>query len=127
MAKENNLTNILEKDKNKKPILNLKEIKNTAVNISTQEQYDELMRVYECGGWKWMDTPDRPTLIKTAWEYRKEQTCVRAESQFRMHKKEWYINLRWNIITPQEFYDAQESPITQEMLDEINIWFDNQN
>lgn len=37
----------------KNPELNLTILKNTIVNVPTQERYDTLMQVYELGGWKW--------------------------------------------------------------------------
>jgi len=52
-SKQRTVESKLERDSKGKPILELTSLKKTAVNSKTQEEYDTLMQVYECGGWKW--------------------------------------------------------------------------
>ena len=114
------LTQILQRDEDGKPKLDLTPIEKTAVNTPTQEDYDGLMRVYECGGWRWVGG-DLPTKYDR-WEMGEERTSIDAENGFAYDSKEFYQENGWNVISPQEFYQTQK--VTPEMLNEINIWFD---
>jgi len=130
-----NLKQILERDENRRPILNLTPIEKTAVNTPTQEDYWTLMRTYEIGGWKWA-SGELPTSRMNLWTTRyKQETCMGAgfdlsenrRERFKTDKRNFYLGNDWNIISPQEFYDAQNPKITPEMLDEINAWFEGEN
>jgi len=128
------LTGILERDSDGKPILNLTVMWKKAVNTPTQESYDQVMKVYECGGWTWDDSSKTtlPTKRRIRWNDEKEETCIDAgvnypssdEGKFEYADKVWFEKFGCKIITPQEFYDSQNPPITQEMIDEVNTWFD---
>ncbi len=120
------LTQILQRDSNGKPVLKLKPIEKTAVHTTTQKEYWDLMGVYECGGWKWSDG-DLPTQ-NNHWNY-EEETCVEAgvnyssrRGKFGYSDRKFYIGENWKIISTQGFYDTQK--ITPGMLNEINVWFD---
>ena len=133
MMQKSGLKKILETDENGKPILHLIPMKKTAVNTKTQEEYWDLMRIYECGGWKW-GSGCLPTLPKerNRWEICTEEFCAEAGfdyfnddlEKFRYASKKFYKEMGYNIISPQEFYDKQESKITPEMIKEINDFFD---
>ena len=125
------LTQILERDKDGKPKLDLTPIEKTVVNTPTQEDYWDLMRVYELTGWKW-GAGGLPTQ-KSFWDDYKENTCIEAgvdypsgvynEGKFGYFGTAFYQDLPgWNVITTQEFYQRQN--ITPEMLNEVNVWFD---
>lgn len=116
------LETILKKDKKGKPILNLIPSEKTAVHIPTQENYNELMRIYECGGWRWH-------IGFNFWEVHKKETCVSAgisynnpKGEFEYWGKRFYLRENWKIISPQEFYEKQK--ITPKMLNEINKYFE---
>lgn len=125
------LKQILETDENRKPILELKPIEKTAVNTPTQEEYWDMMRVYECGDWKWASG----TLPTEKNDLKKDLTkiCVDAGidsvtgnlKRFGYAFKIDYLRICYNIISPREFY--YEQGITPKMLKEINDWFDKSN
>ena len=119
------LTQILQRDETGKPILQLTPMEKIAVNPTTQESYDELMRTYELGGWRWK-SGDLPTQYD-GWNPYKENTCidggVYSEGRFLFNDRDFHLKEgRRKVITTQEFYDVQN--ITPEMIREINIWFD---
>ncbi len=122
------LTQILQRDSNGKPKLNLIPIKNTVVNTTTQKNYWDLIRIYECGGWKWV-SEDLPTQ-NNHWNSYKEETCVDASVDYPsgIYKKGTFgfanrgSYEKENLISTQGFYDTQK--ITPEILNEINVWFD---
>ena len=117
------LEQLLQRDETGKPIVKLTPIERTAVNTPTQEDYWNLMRVYECGSWRWI-SEESPTQ-RSNWNKYEEKTCVGGADivHFGFGNREYYLQEKvWNVISPQEFYDAQN--ITPEMLQEINIWFD---
>jgi len=124
------LTGILERDSNGKPKLNLTPMEETVVNTPTQEDYNQLVMVYECGGWEWYGG-GLPTKYSN-WDTLKEETCIDAgsdypssdEGKFGRAEKEWFEERGCKILTPQDFYDTQDPPITREMLSEINEWFE---
>jgi len=124
------LENVLQRDENGKPILSLTPLEKTAVNTPTQEDYDVLMQVYECGGWKW-NLGELPTQFNCLNLY-KEKTCVYAGIDFfskrtgiiRFNDMDFYRENDWKVIFPQEFYDTQNPKIHLKMLKEINKWFD---
>jgi len=136
---KNKLVNILEGDKDEKPVLKLTPLPKRVVNPRTQEDYWTLMRILECGGLKWRDRT-LPTSFN-AWNiqggfqsgYNKEETCIGvgagsglgSRKEFGYASKEFYLKKGCKIITPQEFYDAQEPPITTERIKEVNNWFGN--
>ena len=123
------LTQILQRDSNGKPRLKLKPIEKTVVHTPTQKDYWDLIRIYECGGWKW-GSEELPTQ-NNHWNY-EEETCVDAgvdypsgiydKGMFGFADRKFYIGENWKIISTQGFYDTQK--ITPGMLNEINVWFD---
>ncbi len=121
------LTQILERDEDGKPKLNLTPIEKTVVSTPTQEDYWDLMRVYECGGWEWGD--GTLPIRHNYWETYKEETCMEVGIDILRNKgklgyayREFYQREGGIIISTNEFYENQK--ITPEMLNEINIWFD---
>ncbi len=114
------LTQILRRDENGKPKLDLIPIKETAVNTPTQKDYLNLMRVYECGGWIWSGE-NLPTESYN-WKTHTEETCIESLEKFRYGTIEYNQKQGSDIISPREFYDIQN--INPEMINEINVWFD---
>ena len=94
------------------------------------------MRVYECGEWKWSKEHLLPTK-RNCWGVLEEETCIEANARnhdnskrrfFTGGRKKFYSDeISYIVRTLQQFYEAQKPPITQEMLDEINVGFDSQN
>jgi len=127
-TKRKSLTGILERDSDGEPVLKLTPMKKRAVSTPTQESYDELLRVYECGGWKWIDG-DLPTGYNN-WQIVQEKTCLDAgvnysdEKRFGYGDKEWFEANDCEVISTSDFYNAQDPPITKKMIDEVNLWFE---
>ncbi len=130
-GKKSNLTQILERNKHGKPKFDLIPIERTAVNISTQEDYWDLMRIYECGGWKWGsgEFPTRRNNWESAKKELRKEICIEAgvhyndgrvynEGQFGMADKRFYQEKNWNIISIQKFYEIQK--ISPEMMKEVD-------
>jgi len=126
------LTSILERGEDGKPKLNLIPLERTAVNVPTEKDSWELMRVYERGGWKWREG-NLPTQFNF-WIKHKKRTCVATgvdyltggvfnEGKFGSSSKNFYLGEDWQVIKKQEFYDKQEPKITPEIIKEINEWF----
>ncbi len=110
------------------PRLELTPLKKTAVHIQTQEECDELMRVYEMGSWR-----GRSGRLPTEFNYFKKcskETCVTAgtdytfeqKGKFGYGNKDFYLGKNWDVISRQEFYNIQK--ITSEMIKEINKHFE---
>ena len=129
------LTQILQRGENGKPILDLTPLEKTTVHTPTQESYIELLRVYECGDWKWHESSSPAQLNlsinfpKSFWESYKEETCVDAGVDFRkggvilngvFGYRKFDQSDGWKAISTQQFYETQN--ITTEMLQEINEW-----
>ena len=126
------LTQLLQRDENGKPKLNLTPIENTEIYTMTHYCFQTLMRVYECGGWKWDGSGRIPTeLDPENITHRKEaysdiKHCNERKREFgftdrRINTQNSYDN----IISSEEFYKTQK--ITYEIISEINIWFDKNN
>src|SRR3989339_860205 len=110
------------KDENRKPILILKELEQTAIHTPTQDGYDTLMQIYECSDRKWIEDIILPTEFN-AWKGYGEKTCVQAYNKFQygdIEEVNEYGN--YKIITSKEFYEIQK--ITQEIIQEISQWFE---
>lgn len=43
--------------------INLKSLENTVVHTPTKAEYDELMKIYEDAGWKWMDESNPTDIV----------------------------------------------------------------
>ncbi|MDO8516872.1 MAG: hypothetical protein Q7S33_01995 [Nanoarchaeota archaeon] len=120
----------LERQSDRKPILNLTHLVKTAVNTPTQEDYNILMRVYECGGWKWNGGERVPTKEINRWNMYSSNNCVCAGitfntanlGHFGYSSKSFYVSNNWKVISPQDFYQIQK--ITPEILNEVNEYFE---
>ncbi len=111
-----------------KPKIKLNPLEKTAVNTQTQKEYNELMQVYEIGGWKWR-TGYLPTELEL-WKTYKEKTCIGGgigtfanKGRFGYCDEEFYKKESWKILSSKEFYKKQK--ITPEMIKEINKYFEN--
>lgn len=124
-----NLTNqILQRDKTGKPILKLTPLIQTVVYTPTKKSFNELMRVYEIGGWIWI-SGNLPTQ-SNVWRIYKKETCVDAginfheliNRKFGYANREFYQEKNSNIISTQEFYKIEN--ISLEIRKEINNYFE---
>jgi len=83
--------------------MKLKELPNTVVNTKTQEEYDELMRIYEEAGWEWIGG-GKPTKYND-WNVYREETCIPVKNNI------IYANLPYfkgcAIISLSEFKQIQ--------------------
>jgi len=87
--------------KDDEPIELVKEPINTAINTTTQEEYDHVMQVFEKKGWVWC-TDKKPT-ERNVWKYYKENTCVDYKNRFEHMPKVYYKLYGCNIISYEEF------------------------
>ncbi len=113
--------NKLERDSEGKPKITLKELKETAVNMPTQEKYDTLMQVYECGEWRWIggNLPTQGNLWNMYWE----KTCVSVKSRFGYGNEKCYRKtMRYKVISIKKFCKMQN--ITPDMFREIKNYFE---
>jgi hypothetical protein len=83
----------------------MKELKNTVVNVKTQEEYDELMNMYEKAGWKWCDG-EKPSEYNGYKHY--SETCIDAEDRFCYKSVDSSKKRGEKIISLQEFKNMQE-------------------
>ncbi len=120
-----------------KPILDLISLNNVFVNPKTLIQCNELMRVYELGGWRYYGY--LPTKFDF-WERYKESTLIGTEFNYLFSKNDGFdfrdkndscLKEGYKIISLQEFYRIQNiSPKTLKkidksfkMLKELNKYF----
>ena len=87
--------------------MTLKELPNTVVHLLTQEEYDELMQIYEDAGWRWINGY-KPTGFN-GWCLHKENTCIRAYDKFAKCDIGYYKRKGVDIITLDEFKKKQPS------------------
>ena len=83
----------------------LKEIPDTVVNVKTQKEYDELMKIYEKAGWRWEDG-SKPTKV-VVWKVNKNRTCIEAKNQFACGEIEMYQRLGYDVISFSTFKKIQ--------------------
>jgi len=111
-----------------KPLVRLASFSNVAINAKTEESFDQLMKVYACGGWKFGDG-----LSPIAWRRKINHIsdlCVEGfynlnsanDRTFGFSTKNIYEKLNTKIIEPEIFY--KNSYITKGHLTEINEYYD---
>ena len=86
--------------------MKLKEILNTVINVKTQKECDELMRIYEEAGWKW-SFGKKPTNTNF-WNVCKNKTCIKARNGFKFLRYVIAEELGYKIITLTKFKKLQE-------------------
>ena len=59
---------------------NMKELKNTAVHLQTQVEYEKYIQMCEDAGWKWYD--GTAPKIGNVWDVYKGKTCVLVKNSF---------------------------------------------
>jgi hypothetical protein len=118
--KNEDLSGKLSVDETGKPQIELIVLEKTVVHTPTQEEYDVLMQVYEGGGWEW-NGGDMPT-DGNPWDWYTVGTYVEVDKCISYDSKSIYKEERYNIISPQKFYETQG--ITSDTLTEINNWFE---
>lgn len=98
--------------------LNLKSLKNTVVHTPTEEEFNELMQIYEDAGWKWGNGP-RPSDI----EYDGDLACINAENNFNRSSLEFCIEYKLTIMALDQFKKIQglEGGNQMEDIDKIML------
>ncbi|MEK6844645.1 MAG: hypothetical protein AABX44_00125 [Nanoarchaeota archaeon] len=110
---------------NEKPKLNLTPLEKTVVEMLTQKEYDELMQVYEAGGWKWRSR-DLPTFYNYFTKNKEKIIFVDAGISYSQDLKEFFEYryeklVNYETISVERFYEIQK--ITQKDLIELNEYF----
>ncbi len=114
-----------------RPRLVLELLERTAVPVPTQEEYDQLMQIYEAGGLKW-STGHLPTELDI-WSLIGKGICIDAgvdyykngtynNGEFGWSNKEFYQSRGWRILSLKEFLDVEG--ITPKILKKLNKWFE---
>ncbi|MGV8140975.1 MAG: hypothetical protein ACP5NW_00885, partial [Candidatus Woesearchaeota archaeon] len=112
------LEDILKRNYDGIPRIELKAIETSYINTITSVEYDTLMLVYEAGGWKWGNGTE-PT-DSNIWDVLREKTCIKTENHFSYGTTNGILltnsvtKSTIRIITPIEFYESQN--ITPEMI-----------
>jgi len=108
----------------KKPTIKLNPLKKTAVSAETQENYNELMRVFESGGDHFGNSRDLPTKNYHRWGDRKEETWVGIRNnQIGYANEKFYRDANFKMLKYEDFY-AQQPALTTEKRAEINAYFE---
>jgi hypothetical protein len=107
-----------EQVQTQKPRITLTPLERTVINTPTKQEYTTLMRVYECGGWKWEEGVS-PTYRGMPWDF-SETICIRANDEPRYGFRDEYED--YTIILPEDFYEIQKVSLRQ--LLQINRWFE---
>ena len=115
----------------KRPKIKLSALEKTVISTPTQESFNQLLRVFEVGGWKWRGG-ESPTkgINYSLWLMYNEDTCLAAGEDSVCHTKggifgfghkRFYTEIGWKFIRDQEFYKKQGT--TSEQLDKVNRYF----
>lgn len=107
-----------------KPTIKLMPLEKTVVNTPTRQDYTTLMRIYECGGWKW-NGGGTPTLCNLEKIYEKyaRKTCIEIRNDFHFAHSEYYKRAQiCTVLLPEEFYEIEKVSL-RDIL-KINRWFD---
>jgi hypothetical protein len=134
---KSDLIRLLDVDENGKPVLKLSPMPYFSIRVPTKEAYTELMRVYECGGWRW-PTGELPTQGHSWERCCGDTTCVTAGTTnflggeveksnhgiFAYDTVEFMRAMFETVISLEGFYKNQNPKINRAMIDKINMWFD---
>lgn len=85
--------------------MTLKDLPHTVVHVPTQDEYDELMKIYEDAGWKW-HCGGKP-ITQNYWDLHKYETCILAKNKCEYGRKDFYELYGFEIITLQQFKELQ--------------------
>lgn len=88
---------------------NLKPLENTVVHTPTEAEYDELMQIYEKGGWTGFDSG--------TWSDYKEKTAIEVENTYAVGSIDHSENYRERVITLSEFKQIQNIESEPQMED----------
>jgi hypothetical protein len=127
------LTQILVRDENGKPKLNLTPIENAVIKTTGEEDFTELMRVCECGGLTGIVNDSHefiPSTIPYCFIWKAPRDFyINAQFGFNKRGEKTFtfsneVLSGSKVISPDEFYNSQIPPICEEMLDEIKKYFE---
>lgn len=109
-----------------KPRITLTPLEKTVVHTPTQQDYDTLMRVYECGGWITINgkIPTKfPSHFPSFFEYAYDAGICRGQREkFGWWSTNQAIEDDKTVILPEDFYEIQNVSLRQIL--QINRWFD---
>lgn len=113
-------------DESGKPVLNLIPLWEGVVRPQTQDEYDQLMKIYESGGVKWTMTRKKPTEINL-WPKLKGDTCITAnfpseDKDFTYGRKRFFECENKKILSVNEYIIFQK--ILPDKIKSINRWFE---
>jgi len=74
----------------------------TVINTKTQEEYNELMKIFEKKGWFWYGWGEQPTYI-SVWDKFEKNTCIEYKNNFAYTGVDTCKEKRYTIISFQEF------------------------
>ena len=103
-----------------KPKIKLKHLGEIAVETPTQEIFDRIMRVCECGNWFWF-TKRLPTEVLSNWNHFKENTYVVVQNPLMYGSKFGSQEKNYTRINENAFYEKQN--IDKEQRKNIEKYF----
>jgi hypothetical protein len=116
---------VLQRQDNGKPIINLNRLHDIAINTPTRTDALNLMRVFECGGWRF-GTQGKATNADFLKNYTVNDESLYVGMMktgfFRAETRDYFQEKGYTLITPLNFYSA--AGIDSDILNEINLWFD---
>ena len=83
-----------------------------AINVKTQQEYNNMMRLCETAGWEWSNK-NKPTNPPNHWQTFKESTCIEMKISNRKvilsfcHKEAYSEDIGKKVISFQEFLKEQ--------------------
>lgn len=88
--------------------IDLEPICGIAVNVPTKEKSDDLMKIYEMGGW--VDYNGELPTKYNPWNRYKKNSCVEIKDEFRVYSKKHFLDLNkdYCVITLDEFYKHEK-------------------
>jgi|GEM_PF-6090859 len=113
--------------KDKKPSLSLHTFSDKAILFSDREDYDLIMKIYECGGWKWEDDElptsyflediDSAPCCVDMGVFEGENSGVFGYEHYKKYLERGYL-----LVSPKKFCELQG--IDNAKIKEIERWFD---
>lgn len=111
--------NIIPRDANGRPIVKLEEIEKIVVRTPTEQDYNILMRVYDCAGWKWSHGHSPLVWTPPKEDFKFDKIYFDIKNPFRYGTR--YFS-SYAVFMPEQFY--KEEKISREVLIEINKYFE---
>jgi hypothetical protein len=78
---------------------------NKVIHTKTQEEYNQVMEIFEKKGWTWIG---KTKFTDYNWDLYKEKTCIQYKNEFSFCNKKYYIKNDYEIISFNEFIQLEQ-------------------